>query len=240
MKNKLLIATPMYGGQCTQAYTKSMIKLGILLSQRDDIDFDFAFIGNESLIPRARNIIADYFVKSDFSHLMFIDADIEFNPNDVLSMLEKDLDILCGVYPAKGMNWEAIAEAAKQGVEPHNLTFYSSFVVFDPVDRNAVIENVFEPFEIKHGGTGFMLIKRNVFEKVADIVSAYWNTDSADPEALMSEFFGLQIDPDTNILLSEDYDFCRKWRSLDGKIYAAPWVRLSHVGSYVFTGPIVA
>lgn len=234
---KILFATPMYGGQCTSVYTKSMMKLAVLLTEKN-IEFDFAFLGNESLIPRARNILAHICLQYEFTHLMFIDADIEFNPADVISMVEKDLDVLCGVYPAKGIDWELVANAVRNNVNAINLKYFTAQLVFDPVEEGVEIKDIFEPLEIKHGATGFMLIKRQVLEKLSETLPKYINTDDGGKTDIV-EFFGLQIEPETRKLLSEDYDFCRKWRGVGGKIYAAPWVRLSHFGTYRYEGPIL-
>ena len=101
---------------------------------------------------------------------------------------------------------------------------------------------VSEPVEIWNGGTGFMIIKREVFEKLADLVPTY-NNDVNDLAGNIKadeikEYFATSIEPGTNRLLSEDYHFCRIWREAGGKIYAAPWAHLSHVGTYVFEGAL--
>lgn len=238
-KVKLLIATPMYAGQCTMVYTRSMIVASAVLSQREDIDFDFVFLGNESLIPRARNLMVHGFLQRDFTHLMFIDADIEFGVNSIIDMLREDVDLIGGVYPAKGLNWEAIAAAAQAGVPADKLKYYGAQMVIDPVGDGkgqVIVDDPSKPIEVKHVGTGFMLIKRKVFELMAPYVPKYVNTDDGGKTEI-HEFFGMSIDEDTNILLSEDYDFCQKWRWLDGKVYAAPYVALAHFGSYRFEGP---
>ena len=238
---KIMFATPMYGGQCTAVYTKAMMKLSSSLTAQG-ISFDFAFLGNESLIQRARNLLAHIFLQHDFTHLMFIDADIEFNPLDVLSMIDKDLDVLCGIYPAKGIAWETVYNAVQHGATAESLKYFTASMVIDPVetDENGQFQlgDPFKPVEVKHGGTGFMLIKRGVLEQLAPTLPKYINTDDGGKTDVI-EFFGTQIEPETRKLLSEDYDFCRKWRLAGGKIYAAPWVRLCHFGSYKFEGPIL-
>ena len=126
---KVFIATPMYGGQCFGYFAQSLMSLQNML--RDNkIDVAMSFLFNESLIQRARNALAHGFLKSDFTHLMFIDADIRFNPQDVLPMLLADKPIICGIYPKKELNWEMIHKAAVAGVPPSELRKYSgSFVV---------------------------------------------------------------------------------------------------------------
>src|SRR6056300_948863 len=85
-KRKIMVATPMYGGQCAGIYTKSSTDLASL-SLKYGVDCRFYYLFNESLITRARNYLADEFMRSDCTHLMFIDSDIGFDPTDVLAMM---------------------------------------------------------------------------------------------------------------------------------------------------------
>jgi len=101
-----------------------------------------------------------------------------------------------------------------------------------------------EPVEIFNGGTGFMLIKREVFEKLSDHVPSYLN-DVLDLNGTVGqrdeirEFFATSIEPETGRLLSEDYHFCRIWRQIGGKVHAAPWCQLAHIGTYAFEGRLI-
>ena len=90
-----------------------------------------------------------------------------------------------------------------------------------------------EPIEVPFGGTGFMLIKRDVLEGLTDKVPDY-------NDFLMSQtikqYFDTSIDPAShNILLSEDYHFCKLARSNGYTVWAAPWAELTHTGTYQFT-----
>ena len=101
-----------------------------------------------------------------------------------------------------------------------------------------------EPLEIWAGGTGMMLIKREVLEKMKEWVPTYCNdvTDLSGNTKVgedIYEYFATSIEPETKRLLSEDYHFCRVWRQNGGKIYAAPWMNLGHMGSYLFEGQLV-
>ena len=84
-KRKIMVGTPMYGGQAAGMYTKSSVDLATLATKYE-MDVRFFYLFNESLITRARNYIADEFMRSDCTHLMFIDSDIGFDPNDVLTL----------------------------------------------------------------------------------------------------------------------------------------------------------
>ena len=104
-KRKLFVGTPMYGGACLGLYARSMIDLGVLCA-RYGVELQVHYLFNESLIQRARNYITDEFIRSKCTHMLFIDADIGFNPNDVITMLalmtdESEYDVLGGPYPKK-------------------------------------------------------------------------------------------------------------------------------------------
>lgn len=169
-KQKIFLAVPMYGGQCAGMFTRSIADLTGLCA-RYQIPLQFYFLFNESLITRARNYCADEFVRSDATHLMFIDSDIGFNANDVLAMLalsceSEEYNILCGPYPKKTISWEKIKAAVDQGAADENPNALENFVgdyVFNP--RRGGHIKIAEPCEVMEGGTGFMLIQRKVFEE---------------------------------------------------------------------------
>lgn len=239
---KLFIATPMYGGQCAGHYTQSILQLQGLC-QQSRIDMAVSFMFNESLITRARNSLAHGFLKSGFTHLMFIDADIRFNPNDVIAMLLADKEVIAGIYPKKEINWDMVKQAVEAGIPADQLKYYSGTHVVNLADRSGYAEfEVSTPSEILNAGTGFMLIKREVFEKLSPLVPTYVNnaTDLSGKLGAeeIKEFFTTSIEPETQHLLSEDYHFCRIWREAGGKIYAAPWAQLGHVGTYLFDGSL--
>lgn len=238
---KVYIATPMYGGQCFGYFAQSLMTLQNLL--RDNkVDVAMSFLFNESLIQRARNALAHGFLKTDFTHLLFIDADIRFNPQDVMPMLLADKPIICGIYPKKEINWDQIHKAALAGVPPSELRKYSGSFVVNLVGYAGETQvQVDQPVEIWNGGTGFMLIKREVFEQLRDHVPSYIN-DTHDlggniGKERISEFFATSIEPLGERLLSEDYHFCREWREkCGGTVWAAPWAQLAHVGTHMFDG----
>lgn len=235
------IATPMYGGMCTGVYTKSMLSF-INFMINNGHNYAFMFRYNESLIQRARNALAHNFINSECTHLLFIDADIGFDPAEIWHMLEQDKDVICGIYPSKAINWNAVGDAARNGIPNNELVNHSGtwVVNFTNYEGSATVK-ADEPFEINNGGTGMMAIKREVFEKLKPVTPHYLVNEE---DALMAQFkgqgignyFNVSIDDETGVLLSEDYHFCREWRRLGGKIWAAPWVHLQHVGTHIFDG----
>lgn len=163
-KNKLFIATPMYGGMANGLYVKSCLDLQGMMSQYG-VETRFSFLFNESLITRARNYLVDEFLRSGFTHLLFIDSDIDFNPQDVLALLALDKDIIGAPYPKKSINWRNIAAAVQQNpnVEAGRLEAVAGDYVFNPVPGTKQF-NVSEPLEVMEIGTGYMMVKRAVFD----------------------------------------------------------------------------
>ena len=242
-KPKIFVATPMYGGMCAGFYTQSIIQL-LTTCQANGVDVEYSFMFNESLITRARNSLTHTFMQTDCSHLMFIDADIKFRAEDVIHMIRAERDILCGIYPKKEINWYSVKAAMDRGVPFDQLKSHTGSFVVNLVNyAGEVTVPVNVPVEIFNGGTGFMLIKREVFDKLGESVPSYSN-DVVDLGGKMKqsepikEFFTTSIEPGTNRLLSEDYHFCRIWRETGGQVHAAPWCQLSHIGTYAFEGQL--
>lgn len=241
VRAKIFVATPMYGGMCTGNYAMGLLHcVGAFAGA--GIQMYFAHMQNESLITRARNALAHDFLRSGADHLMFIDADIGFEPADIVKMVDADKDIICGLYPKKEINWILVEKAVADGVPPQDLHQHTgAFVVNLPDGVERKTGSVDEPMEIANGGTGFMLIKRGVFEALKDKVPTYTNdmhfaVDQNPEIKIIHEFFDTSIDEQSNRLLSEDYHFCKLARKHGFKIYAAPWANLTHTGTYNFSG----
>ncbi len=233
---KLLIATPMYGGMCSGEYARSSLGITPTL-QANGISASFAYIYNNSLITSARDQLAHIFLTNDFTHMLFIDADIKFDAADIVSMMKADKDVIAGIYPKKEINWHMVHQKALEGAKPEELTNYTGSLVVNLVDyeKERVVKRN-EPVEVFGAGTGFMLIKKHVFEDLAPHVEKYIDSNS---ESEIHSFFFLMKDPETGKQLSEDYAFCRLCRQHGLKIHVAPWVRLGHSGTYLFEGSVI-
>lgn len=250
-QTKIFVGTPMYGAQCAGTYTKASTDLAMMCAA-NGIGIQFYYLFNESLIQRARNYIADEFMRSDCTHLLFIDADIGFNPRDVLGLLAVNLNdpdkynIVTGLYPKKTVAWEKIAKAAQAGHgkdNPFELEAFAADFVFNPIKKQESF-NMGEPLEIGEGGTGFMLIPRETFTKFAETYPElsykpdHARTEQFDGTRNIHAFFDCIIDPVTRRYLSEDYYFCKKSREAGMKVWTCPWMKLQHIGSYIFKGDL--
>jgi len=230
---KLFISVPCYGGQVLEAFAGSFIQLAELCQSRN-IEISFDTTENESLIPRGRNVSLGRFMqKSDAEYFMFIDADIHFDPNSVIRLIESGHDFSCACYPKKVIMWDDAKNSILEG-EEKPLELVSSSLVMNLRSHQSQVKDGF--VEVLDGPTGFMLFKRSVPEKMQEqykellCKNDHQNRDFEEYYAL----FDCMIDPVTKRYLSEDYAFCRRWQAMGGQIYADTTTTLGHVGNLGF------
>jgi hypothetical protein len=241
-----MVAIPAFGGQVHGIFAKSLAELSALCTSHG-IRLSTYFLFNESLVQRARNYCVDEFMRSDNTHFMFIDADIGFNANDVISMLammsdDSPYDVLCGPYAKKCITWEKIKYAVDKGFADSNPAELDNFVgdyVFNPVSGTTSIQ-LNEPAEVSESGTGFMMIRRKTFEEFVkthpeqSYKPDHVRTSAFDGSREITAFFDCPIDEHSKRYLSEDYYFCREVRKTGMKVWLCPWMKLQHAGSYIF------
>lgn len=253
-KMKIFIATPMYGGMCNGIYTKSLVETVSQL-QNQGIPSQLYYLFNESLITRARNYCVHNFLKSDATHLVFIDSDIGWSAMDFMYMLHlmsenpDKLRVFCGLYPKKAIAWEKVLKAAKTGQfdeTPWELEQVAGDIAFNPraADYPDGVAPVYEPIKIKEGATGFMFIERSVFEEYAEAYPELLYTPDhlREGEFRLGEqitaFFDCIINEESRYL-SEDYMFSEYCTKLGIDIWALPLVELMHCGAHIFRGSLV-
>jgi hypothetical protein len=253
-KKSLFVATPMYGGMNHGLYMKACLDLQGLCIQYG-ISIKFSFLFNESLITRARNYLVDEFIhRSGCSHMLFIDSDIHFNPQDVIALLAMDKDVSGGPYPKKAIKWKSVKKALEKhpDIDPQMLEKVTGDYVFNPVKGTANF-SVTQPLDVLEIGTGFMMIKREVFEKMEKAYPEirykpdHVGQANFDGSRYIHAYFDTVIDTKNSITgggsdryLSEDYMFCQMWRKIGGEIFLCPWMKTSHIGTYHFQGDMPA
>lgn len=248
-KNKFFVATPCYGGQLMEPYFRSVIKTMTFFNGHG-IPLAFGTIANESLVTRARNVLLAYFLNSDYTHLLFIDADIEFQVEDILKLYAHDKDVVVGAYPKKGVAWQRIkdnmqlpANGEKTFTDKEIAAFGSDYAInfkfLDKETKTIAVENGL--IKLHDAGTGFMMIKR---EAILKLIKAYpelkYNNDvQINNDQVDQHFYALfdtMIDPVDRRYLSEDYTFCRRWQEIGGDIWLDPSISLNHYGHFCFQG----
>jgi len=231
----LFVCTPCYGGVCLAAYAESLLRLQRLCAARG-VQMMLDTTENESLVHRARNLgVARFMQKTQATHFLFIDADIHFDPESVMRLIESGHDVAVACYPKKCIMWDQVEAGIKAGDErdPNKM---GSSLVMNFKFSNTPVRNGFT--EVLDGPTGFMLIKRHVFEQMEKkypelmCVNDHQNRDLETYHAC----FDCMIDPTSRRYLSEDYAFCRRWQQMDGQIFADVTTTLGHVGNIRFHG----
>jgi len=208
---KIHFMTPCYGGQITEVCFSSYLQWTILALQ-NNLDFQIDTLSNESNVNRARNSCAAKFLSGDATHLMFVDADIQFNPRDIVKLVGHDKDIVGGIYPQKTLPPKMVVNTLDNARTEGDLV------------------------EVGTLGTGFMLVKRAVFEQMIAAGATPYGDDIGLSDVENNnqyDFFNCTIDSNGRYL-TEDWSFCRKWRELGGEIWADTTVALAHVGYYRF------
>jgi len=207
------IAMPCYGGMLTESTFMSFIKWANTARQLG-IDWTLETMVNESLISRARNTLTAKFLDMpEATHLFFVDADIGWEPWHLLVLLNRDVDVIGGLYPMKTMPIKWVVNG------------------FDGAEEGADGLQ-----EVSKAGTGFLLMKKHVFEKMNGhpAVKQYKNDIGLDPkyDKHLKTYFDTAVRQ--NRYYSEDWTFCENWRDLGGRIWVDKRVLLRHSGSYVF------
>ncbi|QCP54441.1 hypothetical protein FAZ95_36625 [Trinickia violacea] len=238
---RIFVASPIYNDQCFGSYTNSLLGLQNALLQRGH-EFTFEWTKNVSAIARARNMLFNRFLQDTrATHLLFVDADIAFEANDVVRMLEYDYELMAALYPKKVISWANVARAAREhpDLPAGSLPFVAgAFGTFNllPGDQEIPIDR---PFPIASAGTGLMLIRRNVFTQMVD---AYPDLMLRIGEGEVPYFPGVDRLPAlfnemTTVggrILGEDLSFCERWRAIGGQVHGCAWFTIRHLGTYEY------
>lgn len=236
---KITLATPMYGGQCHGSYFVSVLNF-INECNKNDIAVNIAYTSNESLIQRARNILAAIFLESDSDVLLFVDGDIRFDGKALLDMVLEGKEVIGAITPLKKFNYGAIVEGslALQSLDKaHLIGGYYNFnnPITEEVENDLLEE---KSFKVDRIGTGVLSIYRNVLEKMMKIVPSYIDDNPMGQRQTMYDFFPVTIEYDKDWngsrMMSEDYNFCNNWVKLGGSVWAKDGVVHTHSGTFEF------
>tara|TARA_R100000005_G_scaffold94898_2_gene74368 strand:+ start:912 stop:1727 length:816 start_codon:yes stop_codon:yes gene_type:complete len=237
----LFVATPVHS-DVSMHYAQTMLELQKECMKRN-IRVMFQMM-KSSLITQGRNLCVSYFLNTDFTHMLFVDSDIAFDPKSVLRLLEFDKDLVSIPYPMKTAQWDVLMEKIQKGYisDPdkceHHILKYPLLIK----DENTNIKIEKGLIEATHCPTGCMLIKRDVFSR---LIKEYPNRQIIQKTTIDGQhvdrphfynFFDTYYDPETKKYLGEDFAFCRLWSLIGGKMYCYIMSYITHVGEYQYTG----
>jgi len=239
----IFFAIPCYDSHVTEPFMMSFLQSCLYFNQ---IGLKYSVCTlSDSLISRSRNnLTAKFMSSSNSTHMMFIDVDLQFDKEAILKMLWHDKDVITASYPIKEINWDKVKEGAQKDIDSKLLMEYSCRYVAHftkPGQTEIKVDN--GAIECYEAGTGFMLVKRQVFEKMfkkykklkyKDDTGALSDAEQENAYALFNSY----IDDDGRFL-SEDYGFCRYWQKVNGKIWVDPSINLNHFGRIKYAGKMM-
>jgi hypothetical protein len=240
----IMVATPCFGGMVSQSYMLSIMRL-TSYAKSAGFDVSLTMLGYDALISRARSTLAAAFLDDPAAtHLLFIDADISFEPQQVERLLCFEKDFTGALYPLKAIDWDFIPQrCVERGetVQQAALSYVGTFC--SEIERRHEGEFVTGIY----AGGGFQMIRRSALERmIADYPETHFTSvhslpmsgsrREAVPSSNLFALFDCIIDPETGAYLSEDYSFCRRWRQIGGEIWIDTASKLTHCGPYQFVG----
>ena len=238
------IATPNHAGLVATNYVQSLLGL-VNLAWRQGFPMQTRFLDGDGLIPRARNrMVAEFMADTRWTHLFWIDADVGFAPEAALRLLLADRDVVAGVYPHKKDGWPAqgLPQMLPAGSTRDDFEARHASFPLNPLPGTQVADDDgFVP--VRDAPTGFMLIARRVFERLAEAMPELRYTPDPVPGEGAQDlphyrFFDVLAEPDNGRYLAEDFAFCRRWQSIGGEVHVDTRSRLSHQGTRLYTGDL--
>jgi hypothetical protein len=236
----LVVATPCFGGQISVLYAASLLRLQKLLRSYRGLTFKVLFKDGDALITRARaSLISQFLEDPSATHLMFIDADIGFEADQVVRLIECGADMCAAIYPVKRIDWDKVKKTI-ESARPNPAAAALKYV-FEVDDPNAVTARA-GFVRVHYAGTGFFMIRRQALERMcAHYPQLRYKRDHSIDAATASEnrfaLFECMIAED-GTYLSEDFAFCKRWTDMGGEIWADLNSKLNHVGPMAFCGDL--
>jgi hypothetical protein len=236
----LVVATPCFGGQISVLYATSLFKLQKALRTYRGVNLKVLFKDGDALITRARaSLVSQFLDDPGATHLLFIDADIGFEPDQVLRLVQCGAPMCAAVYPVKRIDWDKVKrtiETARPNPAAAALKY-----VFEVDNPDAVISKA-GFVRVRYAGTGFLMIRREALEAMCARYPQlqYRRDHSVDAATASDHRFALfeNMIAEDGTYLSEDFAFCKRWTDIGGEIWADLDSKLSHVGPMTFCGDL--
>jgi hypothetical protein len=249
----IYILTPCFASLCYVNFVSCLMNT-IALFRQHGVELVVEFCRNDSLVSRARNnLVARAMSNPKMTHIIFIDNDITWDPLDILKLMVSDKHIVGGIYPLKNYNWNKITagtNAVANMIERKNNSQFSSIIDDESMIQYNLLKynvnylsttlNIEKNLtKVKHIATGFMMIQRNVIEKMS---AAFPSTKYVDDVHFLkdheNEFAYALFDcgVEEGHYFSEDWLFCHRWSKMGGSIWIDVTISLTHTGIEDFRG----
>jgi hypothetical protein len=233
----IFVATPVHS-ECSIHYTQALLAFqqkcmsnGILVS--------FTLL-KSSLVTQGRNLCVNTFmeesIKHPYSHMLFIDSDIEFSFETIMKLIAADKDIVAAPYPLKDLDWEKIAKRIKhKNITDGNTMSKQGFTWPLKLEGKNEVTVIGGVAEVTHAPTGCMLIKKQVFEKmIKELPELKINQPTVIngkmvEKEFMYNFFDCYHEPETKKYYGEDFGFCKRWAEIGGKCHILVDEYITHI-----------
>lgn len=236
----IVIGTPCFSGQLSSDYVTSLFQLQGAMAGMPGVKLTLGLVTGDALITRARaNLVTGFLNDPTATHLLFIDADIGFESDQVLRLINSNLDMVAAIYPIKRIDWDRVRAGIQVNVQ--NIAAASLHYVVK-IDNPHLVEHRGEFMKVQYAGAGFLMIRRHVLERMcARYPELQFTSDDRYDRSLEGSpnrfaLFDCMIDAETGTYLSEDYAFCKRWLDMGGEIWADTKSKLRHVGPARFSG----
>ena len=236
----IMVCTPVHS-EVSMHYTQALLEFQkICMIQGIIVSFT---ILKSSLVTQGRNMCVAAFLNEQhkYTHMLFIDSDINFSPESIFEMIALDKEVIAIPYPMKTLSWDKIKRLNKESTSATELaTLGFTYPIKVKDTANIIVQN--NVMEVTHAPTGCMLIKRQVFEKM---IEKYPHLEINQPTILNGDetnskniynFFDTFHDLETKKYYGEDFGFCQKWTDIGGKCYCYIGRFITHVGEYQYSG----
>jgi hypothetical protein len=238
----LVIATPCFGGQISVLYAASIFKLQNAIRAYSGLNLKILFKDGDALITRARaSLISQFLDDPAATQLLFVDADIGFEPDQVLRLIQSGADMSAAVYPIKRIDWDKV-KTTIESAQPNPAAAALRYV-FEVDNPGAVIARA-GFVKVRYAGTGFLMIRREALQRICShYPQLRFKRDHSLDAATASDnrfaLFECMIGED-GTYLSEDFAFCKRWTDVGGEIWADLNSKLSHIGPMAFCGDLAS
>ena len=236
----VVVAIPAYGGVIHTATVESMFNC-LSACAEANIQLQFMITNGDSMVTRARNNIVDAFMAGKGDYLLFVDSDIGFTPEAIIRLVKSGYPVCGAAYPKKELDWKKVLVAAKRAKDEHELKAMVANYVLNYFDSKVELDG--KGFaKVQDLGTGFLMIAREVFTKMA---AEYPEIKCGAPVASDGTpltdrphyaYFDTEIEKSTGAYLTEDWLFCRRWQRMGGDVWCDTTQPLSHTGMFTFYG----
>ena len=234
----IMVCTPVHN-ECSIHYTQALLEFQVACMQKN-ILVSFLLL-KSSLVTQGRNLCVANFLNEKYTHMLFIDADIDFESKTIFKMLELDREVIAVPYPMKTLNWDRVYKF-KGDIKNSTELSHTGFTYPIKVQDRDNIKVKDDVMEVTHAPTGCMLIKRQVFDKMIEKYPelkisqpTIMNGEAKDKENLWN-FFDTYHDLENKKYYGEDFGFCKKWTDIGGKCYCYIGDYITHIGEYQYSG----